>query len=137
MRISRGRFYPAPFIFLMLVGGCSEPRPPSPPPAQQEAVWQTVRSWSGQGHQQLDSFTSDSGALRIQWKAALLDGSDDSAMFRVAIHSSISGRPLAMPVDHRGAGEGTAFVSEDPRVFFAVVDSRGVSWSIAIQDRIR
>lgn len=136
MRISRGRFYPAPFIFFILVAGCSEPRPPSPP-VQQEAVWAPIRSWSGQGHQQLDSFTSDTGALKIQWTAAPLDGPADGAFLRVAIHSAISGRPLMVPIDHRGAGQGTAFVSEDPRVFFAVIESRGVAWSITIHDRIQ
>ena len=45
-------------------------------------------------------------------------------MFKVAIHSSISGRPLVVPIDHRGPGRGTAFVSEEPRVFFALVTAQ-------------
>ncbi len=59
-----------------------------------------------------------------------------SGKFRVAIHSAISGRPLIVPIDHHGAGRGTVFVSEDPRVFFAVVESQDLAWSITIKDRL-
>ena len=91
---------------------------------QNKAVWNTIRSWSGSGDAQLDSFTSDTGALRIEWEAKAENEATAPGIFRVAIHSSISGRPLTVPIDHRGPGRGTAFVSEEPRVFFALVRRR-------------
>lgn len=128
-------------------------------------MWRSLGSWSGHGSEQTDSFTSDTGALRIQWEAkssgnspaarhpnghstaqSPRGGGPDAAAalgvpvgtFRLTIHSSISGRPLSSAVvDHKGAGKGTAFVSEDPRVFFAVVESKGLDWSFTIEERLR
>ena len=137
MQTLRGRFHPAPFLFLFLFS-CSDSSPQRVTEAQQDqAVWNAIRSWSGNGDAQLDSFTSDTGALRIQWEAKVNDEGRGSGVFRVAIHSSISGRPLTVPVDHRGAGSGTVFVSEEPRVFFAVVSGEGLDWKITISERLR
>jgi hypothetical protein len=54
------------------------------------------------------------------------------------MHSAISGRPLAAAVvDHKGEGKGTAYVSEEARVFFMDVSSAGVEWKIAVSERVR
>jgi hypothetical protein len=107
-------------------------------PQQEQALWNTVRTWSGNGHAQLDSFTSDTGALRLEWEAKARNDTAEKESFRIAIHSSISGRPLAVPIDHRGSGGGTVFVSEEPRVFFAVVNaSDGFDWKVTISERLR
>lgn len=39
-------------------------------PAQKtetKVAWRTVGSWSGRGNRQTESFTSESGALRVRW----------------------------------------------------------------------
>jgi hypothetical protein len=103
----------------------------------EQVVWRVLGSWSGRGSEQTDSFTSETGALRIRWEAKPPDDSAAAGRFRLTIHSSISGRPLSSAVvDHKGAGKGTAFVSEDPRVFFAVIESQGLDWSFTIEERI-
>jgi len=56
--------------------------------------------------------------------------------FKLTIHSSISGRPLQVAVDQRGPGSDTAYVNEDPRVFFAVVDASNIEWSFSIDEAI-
>jgi hypothetical protein len=100
--------------------------------------WETIGSWSGRGNKQTDSFMSDTGALRIQWEAKSSDHAETPGKFRLTIHSSISGRPLSQAVvDQKGAGKGTTFFSEDPRVFFAVVESEELDWSFTIEDRVR
>jgi hypothetical protein len=55
---------------------------------------------------------------------------------RVTVHSAVSGRPLVVAVDHQGAGRDTAFVNEDPREFYLVVDSAHVDWTIAVDEGI-
>ena len=139
MRVSRGRFSPAPFVFLcLLLPACGDSSPKRVTEAQQDnAVWSTLRSWSGNGDAQLDSFTSDTGALRIEWETTPKSGAKAPGMFKVAIHSSISGRPLIVPIEHRGPGRGTAFVSEEPRVFFALVSAQDLEWKITIAERLR
>jgi hypothetical protein len=58
-------------------------------------------------------------------------------MFRVTVHSAVSGRPLVVAVDHHGAGRDTAYVNEDPREFYLVVESSAVDWDVAVDEGIR
>jgi len=74
--------------------------------------------------------------MRILWEAKPSGGESSSGTFRITIHSAISGRPLLVAVDHKGPGKGTAFVGEDPRVFFAEVDSHDLDWSFTVQERL-
>jgi hypothetical protein len=135
----RGRLTPALFLFCaLLFSGCGNSSPEPAAKAQDEQIiWNHLATWTGSGDAQLDSFTSDTGALRIEWDAKPARDAAGPGTFRVAIHSSISGRPLAVPVDHRGPGSGTAFVSEEPRVFFADVSAQDLDWRITISERLR
>ena len=101
----RGRLTPAPFLlFLALAGSsCDETPPPvsGNPSSQQQIQWERIKSWSGSGSQYLDSFTSDTGALRIEWETKRVEGAAEGGSLKVVIHSAISGRPLTAPViDH-------------------------------------
>ena len=92
----------------------------------------------GRGDQQLDSFQSDSGALRIEWEAKRVPGASAPGSLKIVVHSAISGRPLSAPIlEHRGEGTGTAYVSEEPRVFFMEVTSADVDWKIGVAERVR
>jgi hypothetical protein len=104
--------------------------------SKSEIVWHTVGTYSGRGNEQSASFTSDNGAMRILWEAKPTGAASSSGTFRLTIHSAISGRPLMVAVDQKGPGKGTAFVGEDPRVFFAEVDSHDLDWSFTVQERI-
>ncbi|MQA28286.1 MAG: hypothetical protein GEU82_00395 [Luteitalea sp.] len=73
--------------------------------------------------------------MRIEWTTAKGTRVDGGA-FRLTIHSAISGRPLMEAVEQRGVGTGTAFVHEDPRVFYAVVDSADLEWSFTLQEAV-
>jgi hypothetical protein len=107
-----------------------EPAPPEP-----TIAWRPLGSWSGRGNMQTESFTSDTGSMQVQWTTAKPSKAGAGA-FRLTIHSAISGRPLMEAVDQKGVGTGTAFVHEDPRVFFAVVDSADLDWSFTLQEAL-
>jgi hypothetical protein len=100
-----------------------------------QMIWRTVGSWSGHGNRQTESFTSDSGALRVTWEAKAADGGAERT-FRVTAHSAISGRVLQQVVDERGAGSGVDYVSQDPHVFYMSVESAGVEWKISVEEGI-
>ena len=138
MPTRRGRLHTAaPFLFLLIFcPACADQA--SRPAAQtpQAATWDTLRSFTGSGTEQTESFNSETGALRIEWEAKPMQGATKPGIFRVALHSAISGRPLAVPIDRSGPGKGSVFVSEEPRVFFFEVQSQDLEWTITVAERL-
>jgi hypothetical protein len=115
--------------------------------ADDSVIWEHLGSWTGHGSMQTESFTGATGAFRIKWAARQgeapvkkpLSGKAPVAApgtFKVTIHSSISGRPLQIAVDQLGPGADTAYVNEDPRVFFAVVDAANIDWSFSVDEAV-
>src|SRR5262249_28404064 len=92
----------------------------TPAKPETKIAWRNVGSWSGRGNVQTESFTSDSGALRIRWETQA-DAKPGQGVFRLRAHSAISGRPLQDVVDQNGPGDGVAYVQQDPHVFYLVV----------------
>jgi hypothetical protein len=131
---------PAPFLLaLVLFASCGAPPPtPADSNTQGRIQWEPIASWSGRGSQHLDSFQSDSGALRIEWEAKRTADATAAGSLKIVVHSAISGRPLAAAVlDHQGEGKGTVYFGEEPRVFFLDVTATGVDWKIAVSERVR
>jgi hypothetical protein len=137
---SKGRLAPAlSFLLMVFLPSCAgAPRPSQDSKSQGVVQWESIASWSGRGRQQLDSFQSDSGALRIEWEAKRTPGATGAGSLKIIVHSAISGRPLAAAVlDHQGEGKATAYFSEEPRVFFLDITSTDVEWKIAVSERVR
>jgi hypothetical protein len=102
---------------------------------QQVVAWRTIASWSGRGNRQTESFTSDTGALRVRWVTS--HGAPGGAGgFRVTAHSAISGRLLETVVDHRGTGSGVGFVNQDPHVFYLMVESDRLDWTFSVEEAV-
>jgi hypothetical protein len=97
--------------------------------------WRPVGSWSGRGDTQTDSFNIESGTWRIKWETRNA-AEPGSGTFKVTVHSAVSGRPLAVAVEHKGAGHDTAYVNEDPRLFHLVIESRGLDWSVSVEEGV-
>src|SRR2546426_9254864 len=96
-------------------------------------AWRSIRSRSGCSYRKTESFTSDTGALRVRWATSPVGG---TGAFRVTAHSAISGRLLEQVVDHRGAGSGVGYVNQDPHVFYLMVESDRVDWTFSVEEAI-
>ena len=114
----------------LMMGACQSASETAPKPA--EMGWSPVASWSGRANYQTDSFEIGTGQWRIKWQTSGAQSSG-SGNFRVIVHSSVSGRFVGEAVDHQGPGSGIAYVSEDPREFFLVVESSGLDWNVAVE----
>ena len=99
-------------------------------------IWRQVGSWSGSGNRQTESFTSDTGALRVHWEAMRSPGAAGDGTFRLTAHSAVSGRVLQEVVEERGAGSGVDYVSTDPHVFYMAVESANVEWKFSVEEGI-
>ena len=51
-------------------------------------------------------------------------------------HSAISGRVLEQVVDHRGDGKGVGYVNQDPHVFYLMVESDHVDWTLSVEEAV-
>jgi hypothetical protein len=118
----------------LLGGGCR--RPAAREVSREEAVvWKQLGAWSGRGNFQTESFVGLTGSLRMHWQTRN-ESPKGKGSFRLILHSAISGRELQEPVDHDGVGEGTAYVAEDPRVFFMSAESSNLDWSFSVEEAV-
>ena len=75
------------------------------------------------------------GSLRVIWETRN-EAAPNTGTFEVTVHSGVSGRPLVQAVEQRGVGRGTAYVSEDPRDFYLLVESSNLDWSVTVEEGI-
>ncbi len=128
------------FAAALAAGSCGPRANQQPARSEPTVAWHRLGSWSGRGSLQTESFTSDTGTLRVSWETTSADGPADTktppAMFRVEAHSAISGRLLQQVVEHSGAGHGIDYVQQDPHVFYLVVESTRLSWQFTVEEAI-
>jgi len=127
-----GSLAPLALLFLLVFGGCKSAKPAQP------AVgigWRPAGAWSGQGNAQTESFDIASGQFRIKWETSR-ETSPGAGQFRVTVRSGVSGRPLSVAVDHHGLGRDVAYVTDDPRPYYLEIESRGVDWSVRVEEAV-
>lgn len=126
-------------VAALAAAGCRGRAGQPPKPGERTIAYHQLGSWSGRGNLQTESFTSDTGALRVRWAATPQPGDAASAAngaLRITAHSAISGRPLQEVVDHTGVGSGVGYVQQDPHVFYVVVDSSHVNWTFTVEEAV-
>jgi hypothetical protein len=122
-------------VFVVMAAACGGPAQRTVETPQQVIAWKAVGSWSGRGNRQTESFRSDSGALRVRWTASpAAQQPENAGAIKVTAHSAISGRLLEQVVDHHGAGSGTGFVNQDPHVFYLIVESDHLDWTVSVEE---
>ena len=121
-------------VLVAAAGACGARADQPPKPAEPNVAWRQLGSWSGHGNQQTESFTSDTGTLRVRWETTV--ESSGPGQFRLTAHSAISGRPLQQVVDHDGVGSGIGYVQQDPHVFYVVVESNHVNWKFTVEEAV-
>jgi hypothetical protein len=121
-----------------LAAACGPRATPKPQSAARGVAWRPLGSWSGRGNLQTESFTSETGALRVRWetKQPKADAPPAASEFRLNAHSAISGRLLQQVVEQSGAGNGVGYVQQDPHVFYVVVESNQLSWTFTVEEAI-
>ena len=105
------------------------------PPAADHVVWSKLGAWSGHGDMQTESFLGEIGALRLRWETKN-PPEPGAGTFHLTVHSAVSGRLMADAVTATGADSGTAFVSDDPHMFYLVVDSKDLDWSVTVEEPV-
>lgn len=124
-------------FFVFSLSACEAP----PARAEQSPAaaisWRALGTWSGRGDRQSDSFDVVTGAMRLRWETR--GGADAAAQgpFRVSLYSAISGRPLQVIVDRTGPGADSAYVEDEPRVSYLVIESDRVDWTVTLEEAVQ
>ena len=112
--------------------GCAS----APPPPKAPLIgWRHIEDFSGRGSTQTESFNIEGTQWRIKWEATG-DTTPSTGKLLVMVHSAVSGRPIALGVEHNGNGKGIAYVTEDPRLYHLVIDSSGLDWSLTVEEEV-
>jgi hypothetical protein len=107
----------------------------SPSARTDAVVWRKLGTWSGRGPMQTEPFISETGSLRLSWETSR-ETRPGTGIFRVTVHSDVSGRSLVLAVDKQGVGRDVTYVSEDPRPFFLVIESANLEWTLAADEGV-
>jgi hypothetical protein len=106
---------------------------PAPRPAQAVNKWREVATWAGRGSTQLETFSIEGWSWRIRWETKN-PAAPGRGELRVEAHSADSGRLLAEPIDAKGTGHDTSYVTELPHRYYLVVESKDVDWSLTVEE---
>jgi hypothetical protein len=97
--------------------------------------WRHITDFSGRGSTQTESFNIEATQWRIKWETKG-DTTPSTGTLLLMVNSAVSGRPIALGVEHNGNGKGIAYVTEDPRYYYLVITSENLDWSLSIDEEV-
>jgi hypothetical protein len=118
---------------LVSVAACVDDPLPAKP--RDTIIWHKLGEWSGTGNLQTETFTCDSGGLRLRWETRA-ETRPGAGRFKMAVHSAVSGRPLQVMVDMHGTGKDVEFFSDDPRIMYVVIEASGLEWTVGVDEAV-
>ena len=132
MYLTRTTLRLIPLLLGLMSTGCRSDSKPLE--TLHKAIWRPVGTWSGRSGIQTESFELG-GQWRIRWEARD-ESSPGAGHLRISVNSAVSGRPLMLAVDHRGIGRDTVAVTEDPHLFYLVIDSSNLDRSVTAEEPV-
>jgi len=108
---------------------------PPPTKARDTIIWHQLGEWSGTVNLQTETFTCQSGGLRLRWETRN-ETRPGAGRFKMSVHSAVSGRPLQVMVDMHGVGKDVEFFSDDPRIMYVVIEASGLEWTIGVDEAV-
>ena len=120
-------------LLIAAILACSCHRETKPVAKRATLVWHSVGSWSGRGDAQTESFDIGYEPCRVRWEARN-ESTPGAGELRVTLHSAVSGRDLALVVDHRGAGKDISYIRVEPHYSYMTIESKNVDWSLIVEE---
>lgn len=108
----------------------------SPAPSKPQdivAVTREAGSWKGHGTATVGDIPSETGRFHIVWETTN-ESPAGAGTFKLTMRSAISGRPLQVVVDHKGAGSDAADYDEGPRTYDFLVESANLDWKFRVDE---
>ncbi|MGH9558269.1 MAG: hypothetical protein ACRD30_03450 [Bryobacteraceae bacterium] len=124
----------ATVVAAVVCAGCRS-APASADSKPVKVIWRQVASFSGRGSSQTQSFSVESGAIRVRWRTSN-ESPKGAGDFKMTLNSAVSGRVLQPLADSNGTGQDTAYVSIDPHWSYLVIDSKNVDWSAVVEEPV-
>ena len=110
-------------------------RPPAPnsPHITKPRTWQTIKTWTGRGTKETESFLVASGEWRIKWEAPL---GNNGGIFQVFVNP-VEGIGGSVAANATGPCQGdTSYVHGKPWTrYYLMINSYGVPWKVTAEDQ--
>lgn len=90
-----------------------------------------VGSWQGTGSKSVGDINSDTGRFHITWETRQEQPAGQGT-FKLTLRSAVSGRPLQVLVDRRGAGRGEVDFADAGRIYDFLIESQNIEWSFSV-----
>jgi len=81
---------------------------------------------------QTESFEINTAEWRVVWETRN-ETRPGAGRFLLTANSAISGRVIAELADARGVGNDIAYISDYPRMYHLVIDSKDVDWWVTAE----
>lgn len=96
------------------------------------SAWTTVKTWSGEGTKERETFSVRSREWRINWKTSG-EKFEGAGIFQIYVHSE-DGALVSLAANKQGVGEDTSYVRSAGRHYLKI-NSANVHWRVEVQDQ--
>lgn len=101
----------------------------------ESAPWRTVKSWTGSGTKETESFDTSSSEWRINWITSSEAAKSDFAIFQIYVYDA-NGKQISVAANAQRPGSDTSYVHTKGR-FYLKINSANCNWKIVVEDQTR
>jgi hypothetical protein len=101
-------------------------------PEQTGSTWHEVKSWSGNGIKETESFQVASREWRISWRTRN-EARPRAGIFQIYVKDS-SGKLVSVAANKQGEGEDVSYVHSAAGEYYLTINSGNVDWKVVVED---
>jgi len=93
--------------------------------------WRVVKSWTGSGIKQTESFRIASREWRISWTTK---NEKVAGLLQIFVYTD-SGELVTLAANQQGAGSDVSYVRNTPGRYYLAINSANVDWTVTVEDQ--
>lgn len=93
--------------------------------------WRVVKSWTGSGIKQTESFRIASKEWRISWTTK---NEKVAGLLQIFVYTD-SGELVTLAANQQGAGSDVSYVRSTPGRYYLTINSANVDWTVTVEDQ--
>jgi hypothetical protein len=98
-----------------------------------DATWRVVKSWSGNGTKETESFTVRGKEWRVSWRTQN-EASRGAGIFQIYVKNG-AGKLVSLAANKQKEGEDVSYVHSAPGEYYLTINSASFDWKVAVEER--